>query len=204
MGRYGLLSFALIAAVGTASAAADPGLKAGTYTIDPTHTYGHFEVDHMGLSTVHGRVDVKNGTIRIDPGGSDSHVKVALDPASVDTGNEARDAHLRDMEDFFDVRKYPTMTFESTRVRFDEDDASEATVRGKLTLHGVTRPVTLDVDDIACRDNPLEKSHYTCGFSAETTLKRSDFGMTAYLPLVGDQIELTIDAEASRPVAASS
>lgn len=202
--RYSLLFFVLMAVVGTASAAHNPHLKAGTYKIDPTHTYGHFEVDHMGLSTVHGRLDVNSGTIKLDPHGSDNHVKVTLDPASVDTGNEARDEHLRDMDGFFNVKKYPTITFESSRVTFDEDDAGEATVKGQLAMHGVTRSVTLDVDDIACRTNPLEKSHYTCGFSAETTLKRSDFGMDAYRPLVGDDIELSIDAEASKPVDAKS
>lgn len=204
MGRYSLLLFALTAMVGTASAASDPGLEAGTYKIDPAHTYGHFEVAHMGLSTMHGRIDVKNGTITLDPDGGASHVKVTLDPASVNTGNDARDEHLRDMDGFFNVKKYPTMTFESTSVTFDEDDADEATVKGRLTMHGVTQPVTLDVDDIACRINPLEKSHYTCGFSAETTLKRSDFGMDAYLPVVGDEIELSIEVEASKPVDAKS
>lgn len=204
MARYGLLFFALIAVVGAASAAGDPGLRAGTYKLDPAHTFGHFEVAHMGLSTMHGRIDVKSGTVKLDPNGNDSYVKVTLDPASVNTGNAARDEHLRDMDGFFNVKKYPTMTFESTTVTFDGDDADEATVKGRLTMHGVTQPVTLNVDDIACRINPLEKSLYSCGFSAETTLRRSDFGMNAYLPLVGDKIELSIDAEASKPVDASS
>lgn len=198
--KQSLVAAGLLAVATAALADGDPNMKAGTYTIDPTHTYGNFEVEHMGLSTMHGRIDVKSGTIKIDPNGKNSHVQVTLDPASVDTGDKARDEHLRDMDGFFNVKKYPTMTFESTSVTFDEDDADEATVQGKLTLHGVTQPITLDVDDMACRVNPLEKSNYTCGFSAEAMLKRSDFGMDAYLPLVGDEIELSIEVEANMPV----
>jgi len=199
-----LVAASLVALAGSAAAATDPGLKAGTYTIDATHTYGNFEVDHMGLSTMHGRIDVKSGTIQIDPDNAASnHVMVTLDPASVDTGDTKRDEHLRDMDGFFDVKKYPDMTFKSTSVSFD-DDTDEATVKGNLTLHGVTRPVTLDVEDMACHVNPLEKSNYTCGFSAETMIKRSDFGMDAYLPMVGDEIELSIEVEANKPVDSKS
>lgn len=200
--KHSLVFGALIALAGTASAAVDPGLKAGTYKIDPTHTYGHFEVNHMGLSTMHGRIDIKSGTIQIDPSGSQSQVAVTLDPASVNTGNKARDEHLRDMDGFFDVQKYPSMKFQSTSVTFNDHPADKATVKGTLTMHGITRPVTLDVEDIACRINPLEKSLYTCGFAAKTTLKRSDYGMDAYLPLVGDKIDLSIEVEASKSVGA--
>lgn len=200
--KHSLVFGALIALAATAGADVDPGLNAGTYKIDPTHSYGHFEVNHMGLSTMHGRIDIKSGTIQIDPSGGQSQVAVTLDPASVNTGNKARDEHLRDMDGFFDVKKYPSMKFESTSVTFDDHHADKATVKGNFTMHGVTRLVTLDVDDIACRINPLEKSQYTCGFAAETKLKRSDYGMDAYLPLVGDKIDLSIEIEASKPVGA--
>ncbi|RJS91196.1 YceI family protein [Salinisphaera sp. Q1T1-3] len=177
-----------------------PGLKPGTYKIDPSHTYAHFSVDHMGLSTMHGRLDVTGGTIEVGQSPSDSRIQVSLDPASVDTGNKARDEHLRDQEGFFNTSQYPKMRFQSSRVVFDDEDHDEARVEGQLTLHGVTRPVTLEVDDIACRVNPLEKSKYTCGFSAETQIKRSDFGMKAYPDLVGDQIEISLEVEANKPV----
>lgn len=187
-------------AASAAAASADPGIQPGTYTIDPGHTYAHFTVDHMGLSQMHGRIDVSQGQIVIAPQRNDSTVNVSLDPASVDTGNDKRDAHLRDMDGFFDVAQYPKMQFTSTAVRFDDDDADEAKVDGRLTLHGVSHPVTLDVDDIQCRINPLDKSRYTCGFSAETTIQRSDYGMNAYPALVGDAIEISIDIEADKPV----
>ena len=181
---------ALTLAAGTAGAAE-------TYTIDPSHTYGNFEIGHMGLSTMHGRIDVTEGTIVMDREGDGSRVDVTLDPASVDTGHAERDKHLREKAGFFEVEKYPEMRFESTRVRFDGED--EATVEGELTLHGETRPVTLEVDDIQCKTNPMDGEKYTCGFSAETEIKRSEFGMDAFVPLVSDEVEIQIEAEASRP-----
>lgn len=193
----------VLAASGVASAQAAPGLKAGTYSVDASHTYAHFQINHMGLSTMRGRLDASKGSIRIADNPSNSTIEVTLDPASVDTGNDARDEHLRDMAGFFDVKKYPSITFKSTSVRFDDDDADEATVKGNLTLHGVTQPVTLEVDDIACKVNPLEKSNYTCGFNAETEIKRSDFGMDAYSELVGDKVELSFEVEANKPVAST-
>ncbi|ROO27214.1 YceI family protein [Salinisphaera orenii] len=181
---------ALTLAAGTAGAAE-------TYTIDPSHTYGNFEIGHMGLSTMHGRIDVTEGTIVMDREGDGSRVDVTLDPASVDTGHAERDKHLREKAGFFEVEKYPEMRFESTRVRFDGED--EATVEGELTLHGETRPVTLEVDDILCKTNPMDAEKYTCGFSAETEIKRSEFGMDAFVPMVSDEVEIQIEAEASRP-----
>lgn len=181
---------ALTLAAGAAGAAE-------TYTIDPSHTYGNFEIEHMGLSTMHGRIDVTEGTIVMDREGDASRVDVTLDPASIDTGHEERDKHLRDKAGFFEVEKYPEMRFESKSVRFDGED--EATVEGELTLHGETRPVTLEVDDIRCKTNPMDAEKYTCGFSAETEIKRSEFGMDAFVPMVSDEVEIQIEAEASRP-----
>lgn len=189
-----------LTAAGTAMAHAAPGLKVGSYKVDTAHTYAHFAIGHMGLSTLRGRMDVRKGTIRIGDDPSNSTINVTLDPASVDTGDNARDQHLRDMEGFFNVEKYPSIRFKSTAVRFNQKAPNQATVPGNLTLHGVTRPVTLDVRHIACRVNPLEKSHYTCGFNAQTTIKRSHFGMNAFPKLVGDKVKLSIEVEANKPV----
>ncbi|WP_423821531.1 YceI family protein [Salinisphaera sp. SPP-AMP-43] len=184
--------------------AAETDLHPGDYKLDPSHSYAHFEIDHMGLSTMHGRMDVQDGHIRIGESLSTSQVKVSLDPSSVDTGDDARDQHLREMPGFFDVEKYPKIQFESTALEIDDDDPSEATLEGRLTLHGQTRPVTLDVDHIACRVNPLDKSRYTCGFTASTEIQRSDFGMNAYPKLVGDRVELAIEVEANKPAETDS
>ena len=200
-GACGLSVLLALTAAGVTIAHAAPGLKPGRYKIDTAHTYAHFAIDHMGLSTLRGRMDVRKGTIRIGDDPSHSAIDVTFDPASVDTGDDARDQHLRDMEGFFNVKKYPSLTFKSTSVRFGDDDGdSEATVQGRLTLHGVTRPVTLQVDDIACKVNPLEKTRYTCGFDAATEIKRSDFGMDAFPKLVGDKVELSFEVEANKPV----
>ncbi|MES1937596.1 YceI family protein [Salinisphaera hydrothermalis] len=190
---------ALAATVATAAHAA-PDLKPGTYKIDISHTYAHFRINHMGLSTMHGRMDARKGTIRIGADPADSSVTMIFDPASVDTGDDSRDEHLRKMDGFFHVEEYPSITFKSTQVTFDGPDHSAAKVTGKLTLHGVTRPVTLDVDHIACKVNPLEHSKYTCGFNAETEISRSAFGMNAYSKLVGDQVHLSFEVEANKPV----
>jgi polyisoprenoid-binding protein YceI len=146
---------------------------------------------------MHGRIDVTGGEIVIDREGGASRVEVTLDPATVDTGHAERDEHLRDEKGFFEVDKYPEMRFVSKSVTFDGDD--EATVQGELTLHGVTRPVTLEFDDIVCKSNPMDDKKYSCGFSAETEIKRSDFGMDAFIPLVTDEVEIQVEAEASRP-----
>lgn len=187
----GLASASLLA--GTASVAS----AAETYTIDPSHTYGNFEIGHMGLSTMHGRIDVTGGEIVMDREGDTSRVKVTMDPSTVDTGHQKRDEHLRDKEGFFEVDKYPEMRFVSKSVTFDGDD--EATVEGELTLHGKTQPVTLEVDNIVCMANPMDDKKHTCGFSAETSIRRSDFGMDAFIPLVADEVEIQIEAEANRP-----
>lgn len=189
----------LLGLVGASLLAGTSGLAsaAETYTVDPDHTYGNFEIGHMGLSTMHGRIDVTGGEIVIDREGGASRVEVTLDPATVDTGHAERDEHLRDEKGFFEVDKYPEMRFVSKSVMFDGDD--EATVQGELTLHGVTRPVTLEVDDIVCKSNPMDDKKYSCGFSAETEIKRSDFGMDAFIPLVTDEVEIQVEAEASRP-----
>lgn len=203
-GARDLAALLSLMATGIAMAHAGPVLKPGLYDIDASHAYAHFAINHMGLSTMRGRMDVRKGTIRIGDDPSNSTIEVTLDPASVDTGDDARDQHLRDMDGFFNVEKYPSITFKSTSVHLDADDADQATVQGNLTLHGVTRPVTLEVDNIACKVNPLEKSKYTCGFDAETEIKRSDFGMQAYPKLVGDTVELSFEVEANKPVTGSA
>lgn len=203
--RVGTAAALLVFGVlGATTAQAAPNLEAGHYQIDPSHTYAHFKIDHMGLSTLRGRMDVRKGSLEIGSDPSDSSIEITFDPASVDTGNDARDKHLRDTDGFFNVDKYPAITFRSTRVTFDDDDADEAQVTGNLTLHGVTRRVTLDVDDIACRINPLDRSKYTCGFEAETEIRRSDFGMDAYSQMVGDKVELSFEIEADKPINGSS
>lgn len=167
-------------------------LAADTYKIDPGHTFPTFTIDHLGFSTLSGRFNETSGTLVMDRDGDGSSVSVTIQTASIDTGNAKRDEHLRS-DTFFNVKKYPTMTYKSDKVYFHDDGT--ATVMGKLTLHGTTRPVTLYVDRIHCGTNPINKKQ-ACGFNAITTIKRSNFGIDAYVPAVGDQVDIRIEAEA--------
>ena len=197
--RHVIAATALTGLFATPVLAANADLKAGTYDIDPSHSYAYFSVDHMGLSTMQGRIDIEKGsTLTVAEDRDDSTVNVMLDPASVNTGHDLRDKHLRETEGFFEVKKYPDMAFKATSVSFDDDD--EAKVVGDLTLHGQTHEVTLDVEDMNCRVNPMEKTNYTCGFSAETEIDRTDYGMDAYSELVGTEIEIDLEVEANMPI----
>lgn len=167
---------------------------ADTYEIDPTHTFPSFEISHMGLSTFRGRFDKTSGTITLDLAKKTGSVDVTIDANSISTGVQKLDDHLRN-PDFFEVAKYPTITFKSTRFKFDGNELDE--VEGLLTMHGVTKPVTLDVDDFICKPHPMLKTP-ACGASLEAKIKRSDWGMTTYLPAIGDEVELKIGIEAHK------
>jgi len=171
-----------------------PGLAlaADTYKLDPGHTFPNFTISHLGFSTLSGRFNETSGTVVMDRKGGMSSVDVTVQMPSVDTGNAKRDEHLRS-DTFFNVKKYPTMTYKSDKVYFHDDGT--ATVMGKLTLHGTTRPVTLYVDNIHCGTNPINKKA-ACGFNAIATIKRSNFGIDAYIPAVGDEVDIRIEAEA--------
>lgn len=169
-----------------------------TYKIDPGHTYENFTINHLGFSNLFGQMARTEGTIVMDRGGTGSRVDVIIQPGSVYTGNAKRDEHLRNMGGFFDVSKYPSIHFKSTRVSYTDKD--RALVKGNLTMHGVTRPVTLKVSHISCGKNPIVKDEYTCGFNATTSLKRSSFGMDAFLPEVGDEVHIMVEVEADRPL----
>lgn len=169
-----------------------------TYKIDNAHTFENFKIDHLHFSMLYGQLTNTSGTIVMDRNGSDSSVDVTIKAASVYTGNKARDKHLRDMKGFFQVDHYPKIHYKSTKVTFK--GTHQATVQGKLTMHGTTRPVTLHVQHIHCGKNPIEKNVYTCGFNATTVIKRSNYGMTAFLPMVGNHVHLMLEAEADRPL----
>ena len=164
---------------------------ADSYTIDPTHTYPNFTVNHLGFSTMHGRFDKSAGTISMDRAKGTGSVEVVIDMASVNTGFQKRDDHLRS-PDFFGATEFPEMTFKSTKVAFQ---GAGATVEGQLTMKGVTKPVTLNVDSINCGVHPMNKKD-VCGFNATAKIRRSDFGVNYALPAVGDDISLNIEVEA--------
>ncbi len=168
------------------------------YTLDPLHTYPHFAVEHFGVSMLWGRFDRSSGKFMIDRAAKKASLELAVNTASVSTGENDRgsrprslDEHLRSA-DFFNVAEFPRMTFKAADIKFNGDNPAE--VAGELTLLGVTRPLTLKVERWVCKDNPFNKKPM-CGGNASGTLKRTDFGMKYLLPAVSDEVRLYVQFE---------
>lgn len=171
------------------------------FSLDPTHTYPYFAVEHFGLSMMQGRFDKTTGKFTLDRAAKTGSVELVIETASVNTGDNeragrprSRDEHLR-QADYFNVAEFPRMTFKSTKVNFGRDLPSS--VEGSLTLLGVTKPVTLTFERFKCIQNPFNKKE-RCGGNAVGKFKRSDFGMKTDIPLVGDEVALNIAFEGDR------
>lgn len=171
------------------------------WQLDTVHTQIAFAVKHMMVSTVRGQFKSFSGTLELDEQHPErSRVEVTIDPTSIDTGDERRNGHLR-AADFFEVEKYPEIRFASTHVeRLGED---EYRVTGDLSLHGITRPVTLEVTlEGQTRDMQGQRR---AGFSLRGAINRKDYGLTWNVALeqggvlVGDKVQLVIDAEVFEP-----
>ena len=165
-----------------------------TLSVDASHSQPYFEIGHFGYSIQRGTFDKVEGTIVVDAEKKTGSADVTIDVNSLNTGWAARDKHLK-TADFFNVEKFPTMTFKSTSFKFDGDKL--ASVDGNFTLLGVTKPVTLTVSQFHCGDHPMMKK-YWCGAEASATIKRSDFGMTTFVPAVSDEVHLVIPVEAGK------
>ena len=169
-----------------------PGYIAGTWDIDPVHSTVGFAVRHMMVSKVRGRFTTFSGEIVTGENLEDSKVTATVDAASIDTANEQRDEHIRSA-DFFAVEKYPTWTFRSTSV-------SEDKLEGELTIKGVTKPVTFDLEFTGF--GPDAYGGTRAGFEATTTINRNDFGVDIQMPLdgggvvIGDKVTITLEIEA--------
>ncbi|HEY9547645.1 MAG TPA: YceI family protein [Solimonas sp.] len=164
------------------------------YTLDPHHTFARFALSHFGFSTFHGQFNATSGTATLDLAKKGGGVDVSIDVRSIATGVDKLDAHLLGA-DFFDAAKYPTITFKSNDFAFDGDQL--ASVTGALTMHGVTRPITLTVAHFVCKDHPISRSP-ACGADLRATLKRSDWGVSGYVPAIGDEVTLSIEVEATK------
>ncbi|HEX2528389.1 MAG TPA: YceI family protein [Geminicoccus sp.] len=183
-----LTSAALALTLSTAAHAADP------WTIDESHTAITFTVDHLGYSTVHGFFRAFDGKLTLDTKAPEnSSVEFTIESASLDTLWGLRDEHLKSA-DFLDVAKFPTITFKSSKVTPVGADAAKVT--GDLTIKGVTKPVELDVKLNKLEPSPMTKAE-TAGFTATTVINRSDFGVSAFVPAVGDELTVRIDTETS-------
>jgi polyisoprenoid-binding protein YceI len=180
-----------VASAFAGSAAAAPE----TFAIDPNHTSPRFEYSHFGYSTQVHRFDKTSGSIVVDRAAKTGSVDVSIDVMSVNTGNPLFTGHLLG-EDFFDVAKFPTITFKSKKVVFNSD--KPAKVEGELTVKGVTKPATLEVSSFHAMPHPMAKKD-AIGANATVKIKRSDFNMGKYAPYVSDEVTLSIAVEAIKP-----
>ena len=181
----------LVVALATAGVAS-VAFAADTYTIDPGHTYPSFEADHMGISILRGKFTKTSGTIVLDRAAKTGTIDITIDANSLDFGHEKLNAHAKN-PDMFDVAKFPTATYKSKSIRFEGENP--VAVDGELTLHGVTKPVSLAINKFKCIMHPMMKKE-VCGADASGTFQRSDFGINYGLPRFSPEVKLLISVEA--------
>lgn len=181
----------LIVALVAASAAT--AFAADTYTIDSSHTFPSFEADHMGISILRGKFNMTTGTIVLDRAAKTGTVDITIDTDSLDFGHDKLNSHAKSDEKMFDVAKFPKAYYKSKSITFKGD--VPASVNGELTLHGVTKPVTLTINKFKCIEHPRLKKE-VCGADASAVFQRSDFGITYALPAFSPEVKLAIQIEA--------
>ena len=187
-------TLAAISTIVTLLASATAG-QAADYTIDPNHSHFGFMIDHLGFAKIVGLFSNFSGTLGFDSNNvSASKLAVTVKTESLQTQFAARDKDLKGA-DWFNVTEFPEMTYVGTE--FVKKDEHTGTITGNLTLHGVTKPVTLNVVVNKVGQNPLDKIN-SAGFSARGTLKRSDFGMKTFLGPIGDDVDLIVEIEAKQ------
>jgi len=167
-------------------------LSSETYTIDSNHTLPLFEVNHLSFSTQRGHFDHATGKITLDPANKTGSVTLTIDPASINMGQEKWNEHMKSA-DFFNVAQFPNITYQSDQLTFE--NGKPVAAQGTLTLLGVTKPVKLKIERFTCGENPIVKKAL-CAADIETTLRRSDFGMTKYLPGISDEVRVLVPVEA--------
>jgi polyisoprenoid-binding protein YceI len=164
-------------------------LAADTYKLDPVHSMVIFQISHMEVSNTFGRFNEPNGTFVLDDDASKISFDITVDAAKVDTNNAQRDTHLKS-DSFFSVKQFPTITFKSSAVKKTGDKTFDVT--GDLTLHGVTKTITIPLTEIgAGKTQAGERAGFTTTFS----IKRSDYGMTFMVGPVGDDVTLMVGIE---------
>lgn len=169
-----------------------PAFAADSYTVDPSHTFPVFEVNHFGFTNQRGRFNRSTGKITLDLASKKGSVELIIDTTSLDMGFDTWDKHLS-ADGFFNTEKFQTMTFKSDKLIFD--GAKVVAAEGSFTLLGVTKPLRLTVNNFRCAPNPFTKKDM-CGADVTATLKRSEFGMTKFLPAVGDEVKISSPVEA--------
>jgi polyisoprenoid-binding protein YceI len=165
---------------------------AHTYTIDPNHTYPSFEVDHMGLSLWRGKFNHSHGSVTLDRRAKSGMIDITIDIDSIDFGHDQLNEHVKSAE-ALDVDRFPTARYQGTSIRFDGD--RPVAIDGFLTLHGITKPVTLTIRKFTCIQHPVLRRE-VCGADAAATFNRTDFGVSFGIPRYSPQVKLSIQVEA--------
>ncbi len=193
--NFTALTFALLFTATIASAKNMPA--EGSYTIDPAHSKVGFSIAHLVIATVEGRFNEFSGNVIAGPKWQDSQVEVTVQLASIDTGVDKRDDHLRS-PDFFDVKKYPTMTFKSTKIK---GKGKKFEMTGDLNLHGVTKPVTFKGEYLGTVKDGW--GNEKAAFRAKGELNRSDYGikynsMVEAGPMIGEKVTIDLIVQATK------
>lgn len=186
MNKTNIILFALAGVI------AVPAYAAESYTIDHAHTWPMFEVNHLGFSTQRGRFDKTSGKITLDIAAKKGSVDLVIGTDSLNMGFDKWNEHMKSA-DFFNAAQFPMMHFTSNNLVFEGENVVAA--EGSFTLLGVTKPLTLTVSNFRCAPNPMNKK-LTCGADISGTLKRSEFGMTKYVPAISDEVKIFSPVEA--------
>lgn len=191
-----MLRNSIIALVTCCGLMVSPLLQADTthYEIEPVHSQVIFKINHLGFSNSYGKFRKFEGKVSFDPDHWDkASTEVTINTQSIDLENKKWNDHMRS-SDFFNIEKFPTMTFKSTKLEKTGDNIG--LLHGQLTLLGKTLPLTLDVTINQVGTHPFSEKPYA-GFSASGVIKRSEFGMEAYVPAVADEVYIIIEVEAA-------
>ena len=165
-----------------------------TYKVDPVHATAAFKIKHANVANFYGRINAPEGTIVVDEADSTKTTfDIQLKAANIDSGNPKRDDHLKS-PDFFSAQEFPTISFKSTSVKKTGDNKLEVT--GDMTMHGQTKPVTVTLEQGGPSDVP--RMGKRAGFSGEFTVKRSDFGMTKFTEVLGDEVTIMLGLEGAK------
>ena len=165
---------------------------ADNFAVDPIHSFISFKVKHLNVSSAHGRFNSFQGEITIDPANpAASKLSISINPDSIDTANPARDRHLKG-PDFFDAKRHSTIVYQSKSMKKVGDNEWE--IEGELTLHGVTKPLTTKVTSTGPVNNP--RGGQILGLETSFQFKRSEFGMTNMVGMIGDEVKIDANIEA--------
>lgn len=164
------------------------------FNLDPTHTFPSFEVNHLGFSIMRGYFQDTVGTMELDREGKTGKLEAVVQTTSIMAGQQSLIERLKGKE-FFNTAEFPSATIKVDTFKFDGDKPVEA--QGSLTLLGVSKSITLKINHVRCDTRAMDKQ-FICGADVSTTIKRSDWGMKAYVPFVGDEVKILVEVEAVR------